>query len=237
MKIAFIPIDNRPICYDIIKDILSINSNIELFMPDIKYLGGLRKSADIDNIFEFIKKLDKIDYFIVCLDTLAYGGLIPSRRVGDSFDEIKKRILKFRESVASKCSKILAFSSIMRISNNNINEEEKTYWDKYGKKIFNWSYYSHKNNTDKLPLDVPFEIIQDYLETRKRNFEINKFYLELAKENFFDTLIFSKDDCAKYGLNIKEAEILEDLAQKNALSNVFIKTGADEIPLSLLTRA
>ena len=134
MKIAFIPIDNRPICYDIIKDILSINSNIELFMPDIKYLGGLRKSADIDNIFEFIKKLDKIDYFIVCLDTLAYGGLIPSRRVGDSFDEIKKRILKFRESVASKCSKILAFSSIMRISNNNINEEEKTYWDKYGKK-------------------------------------------------------------------------------------------------------
>ena len=237
MKIAFIPIDNRPICYDIIKDILSINSNIELFMPDIKYLGGLRKSADIDNIFEFIKKLDKIDYFIVCLDTLAYGGLIPSRRVGDSFDEIKKRILKFRESVASKCSKILAFSSIMRISNNNINEEEKTYWDKYGKKIFNWSYYSHKNNTDKLPLDVPFEIIQDYLETRKRNFEINKFYLELAKENFFDTLIFSKDDCAKYGLNIKEAEILEGLAKKNALSNVFIKTGADEIPLSLLTRA
>ena len=77
MKIAFIPIDNRPICYDIIKDTLSINSKIELFMPDIKYLGGLRKSADIDNIFEFIKKLDKIDYFIVCLDTLAYGGLIP----------------------------------------------------------------------------------------------------------------------------------------------------------------
>ena len=204
MKIAFIPIDNRPICYDIIKDILSINSKIELFMPDIKYLGGLRKSADIDNIFEFIKKL------------------VPSRRVRDSFDEIKKRILKFRESVASKCCKILAFSSIMRISNNNINEEEKTYWDKYGKKIFNWSYYSHKNNTDNLPLDVPFEIIQDYLETRKRNFEINKFYLELAKENFFDTLIFSKDDCAKYGLNIKEAEILEDLAQKNRYIFIFV---------------
>ena len=61
MKIAFIPIDNRPICYDIIKDILSINSKIELIMADIKYLGGIRKSAGIENIFEFIKKLDNID--------------------------------------------------------------------------------------------------------------------------------------------------------------------------------
>ena len=175
MKIAFIPIDNRPICYDIIKDILSINSNIELFMPDIKYLGGLRKSADIDNIFEFIKKLDKIDYFIVCLDTLAYGGLIPSRRVGDSFDEIKKRILKFRESVASKSSKILAFSSIMRISNNNINEEEKTYWNML--KTFNISpqtsiMFDDSQTNLKTAHDIGMKTV--WISTNERDNRYNK---------------------------------------------------------------
>ena len=117
----------------------------------------------------------------------------------------------------------------MRISNNNFNEEEKLYWQDYGKKIFDYSYKLHKDG--KIPLsDVPQQIIDDYLETRKRNFEINKIYLDWQKENFFNTLIFSKDDCAEFGLNVKEAQELESLGG-------FIKTGADEIPLTLLARA
>ena len=45
-----------------------------------------------------------------------------------------------------------------------------------------------------------------------------------------DTLVFSKDDCAEYGLNVKEARELEKLGG-------LTKTGADEIPLTLLARA
>lgn len=237
IKIGFIPIDNRPICYDIVEDIVKINSSIELFMPDIPSLGGLVEPAKTDNIFDFLKKLDA-DYLIVSLDTLTYGGLVSSRRCSDSFDEIKNKILKFKNIMQDKKCKILAFSSVMRISNNNINEEEKEYWNKFGKEIFSYSYNLHNAFENKLPLpkpNVPREILDDYLNTRKRNFEINKFYIELAKEGFFDTLIFSKDDCAKYGFNVHEAQLLA----RNSidLDNVFIKTGADEIPLSLLSRA
>ena len=77
---------------------------------------------------------------------------------------------------------------------------------------------------------MPSEILDDYLATRKRNFEINKIYLEWQKEGFFDTLIFSKDDCAEYGFNVQEAKALEELGG-------LTKTGADEIPLTLLARA
>lgn len=31
----------------------------------------------------------------------------------------------------------------------------------------------------------------------------------MAKQGLFDTLIFSKDDCAQYGFNVQEAKILE----------------------------
>ena len=237
MKIAIIPIDNRPICYDLIEDVLSIKTDIQFFLPKISDLGGLTTSSNVDNLFDFIENLDNVDSLIVCLDTLAYGGLVSSRRSLDSFNEVKKRVLKFREIASKKCKKILAFSSIMRISNNNINEEEKEYWSDFGKKIFDWSYNSHKNNSNSLPLVVPKEIINDYLETRKRNFEINKLYLELASENFFDTLIFSKDDCAQFGLNIKEASEIQNLIEEKKLKNVFVKTGADEIPLALISRA
>ena len=240
LKIALIGIDNRPICYDLIKDVLSIDKNIKLYMPDISYLGSLEKQANIDKIFDFIKNLPEIDYFIVALDTIAYGGLISSRRCSDKKEVIEQRIQKFKNEIKKRKAKILAFSSIMRISNNNINEEEKEYWAQWGKRIFDWSYYLHKSEVEKtfncVHNIIPNDILDDYLEGRKRNFEINKLYLSLAKEGFFDTLIFSKDDCAPFGLNVKEAMELEKIAKEENIKNVKIKTGADEIPLSLITR-
>ena len=231
MNIGFIPIDNRPVCYTLAKDIAEIDGAINLFLPPEELLGDLTKYAKTDEIFEWIKTLPKLDAFIISLDTIAYGGLIPSRRCPESFEEIKSRILKFKDILKEKEAKIYAFSSIMRISNNNINEEEKEYWSKWGKKIFDYSYQTHKLGCESCITNViPTEILDDYLNTRKRNFEINKIYLEWQKEGFFDTLIFSKDDCAEYGFNVQEAQILEKLGG-------FTKTGADEIPLTLLARA
>ena len=237
LNIAFIPIDNRPVCYTLAQQIAAIDRDLALFLPPREMLGDLNRSADINSIFSWLKKLENIDSIVVSLDTIAYGGLIPSRRSSETFEEIKKRMESFFALLREKNAKVYAFSSIMRISNNNINEEEKEYWSLYGEKIFKYSYELHKNAPDTdVKADVPPEIIQDYLKTRQRNFEINKMYLNLSKQGVFETLVFSKDDCAKYGLNVGEAQVLEESIRANAL-NALVKTGADEIPLSLLSRA
>lgn len=228
MKICIIPIDNRPVCYNLIQDIANIDKNIELYLPDRNLLGDLTKNANIEGILNWLKDLPKMDKIVLSLDTIAYGGLIPSRRSPATFEEIKTRINNLKEILKSKEAEIHAFSSIMRISNNNVNQEEKEYWNKYGTKIFEYSFNLHKNGFSET--DVPQEILEDYLSTRKRNFEINKIYLQWQKEGLFKTLVFSKDDCAEYGLNVKEAQELESLGG-------FTKTGADEIPLSLFSRA
>ncbi len=235
-KIAIVPIDNRPICYDLIEDVLRIDENIEFFMPKIEALGGLYSSANIRQLFDFLESLDKVDYLVVSLDTVAYGGLIPSRRCENTFEEIKERIEKFKDIASKKAKKILAFSSIMRISNNNINEEEKEYWKDYGTEIFDWSVKTHKLHQNIIN-NIPQEILDDYIATRKRNFDINKIYLNWAKEGFFDTLIFSKDDCFEYGLNVKEADELSSIIEEENIKSAKVKTGADEIPLALLSRA
>ena len=125
MKICIIPIDNRPVCYNLIQDIANIDKNIELYLPDRKLLGDLAKNADIEGILNWLKDLPKMDKMVLSLDTIAYGGLIPSRRSPATFDEIKNRINNLKEILKSKEAEIHAFSSIMRISNNNVNQEEK----------------------------------------------------------------------------------------------------------------
>lgn len=228
MKICVIPIDNRPVCYNLFEDIASVDRDIEIFIPPRNFLGDLTKNAQIENLFDWLKKISQVDGIVISLDTLAYGGLIPSRRCQENFEQIKQRLEKLKEILKEKNAKIYAFSSIMRISNNNVNQEEKIYWKDYGTKIFKYSYDSHKFGN--IQTDIPQEILDDYLNTRKRNFEINKLYLKWQKEGLFDTLIFSKDDCAEYGFNVQEAQELEKLGG-------FTKTGADEIPLTLFARA
>ena len=227
MKICFIPIDNRPVCYNLAKDIASIDENIELFIPPREFLGDLKKNAGVNEILEWLENLPACDAMVLSLDTIAYGGLIPSRRgvndkgIIENYDDIKRRVERLKPLMEGR--KVYAFSSIMRISNNNYNEEEKEYWKDWGKKIFEYSFSGFNDG-------IPSEILEDYLETRRRNFEINKLYLEWQKEGIFDTLIFSKDDCAPKGFNVEEAHELERLGGKT-------KTGADEIPLTLLARA
>ena len=223
MKIAFLPIDNRPVCYTLAKDIAGIDREIEFFIPPRKLLGDLKRVADIEGLISWLENLPQIDSLILSLDTLVYGGLIPSRRSKESLEELQTRLERIKPLLKNK--NVYAFSSIMRISNNNYNEEEKEYWSEYGKKIFDYSFSGGVNRND-----IPDEIIEDYLSTRKRNFTLNKTFLNWQKEGLFNTLIFSKDDCAEKGFNVEEAKELERLGGKT-------KTGADEIPLALLARA
>ncbi len=245
INIAVIPIDNRPVCYDLIYETLSINKNINIFMPPVEFLGDLKKVSKIGKILSWLKNLNNIDIVICSLDTIGYGGLIPSRRTCDSFVKVKKRIDRFLKIMKKHNAKIYAFSSIMRISNNNINEEEKVYWDKYGKLIFEYSTIVHKIINQKnltlipklkeLKKQIPKDILKDYIQTRLRNFKINKYYLNLQKNKIFNTLILSLDDCSEYGLNIFESCILNKKGK--GIDNFFIKTGADEIPFILATKA
>ena len=242
-RIAFLPIDNRPVCYQLPKQIASLDKENEIILPNISLLGNLKKTSDVEGLFLWLELIENVDIIVLSLDTIAYGGLIPSRRSNDTFEQVKERIDRLCSILARKSAKVYAFSSIMRISNNNINEEEKEYWAQYGQRIFEYSYNLHKMEKncagDNMlacncaATRIPENILQDYLSARQRNFKINTYYVALAKSGVFDTLVFSKDDCAQYGLNVKEAEELKKLASEN----IFIKTGADEIPLTLLSRA
>ena len=61
MKIAFVPIDNRPVCYTLPKIIAGIDEKIEFFIPQREDLGDLHKYANIENLFKWLENLPKLD--------------------------------------------------------------------------------------------------------------------------------------------------------------------------------
>ena len=150
LKIALIPLDNRPVSYTLPQQIASLNKNIKVFAPPREFLGGLVSYSQVDKILKWLDdvlKEEKIDYIVTSLDTIAYGGLIPSRRLNTKPEEIINNLNIFRNIVKKNNTKakIYGFSSIMRISDSYVNEEEKEYWDKFGKEIFKYSYLKHKS--------------------------------------------------------------------------------------------
>ena len=244
-RVALIPIDNRPVCYQLPKMIANMSDELELLLPQREFLGDLKIKADREKLFSWLETVENVDCIILSLDTLAYGGLVSSRKTSETFDEIIENLNVLKNILLKKKAKVFAFSSIMRISNNNINEEEKDYWSRWGKRIFDWSYNHHKslctndfealNKHNCINNTIPNEILDDYLMSRKRNFDINKVYLDWLKEGIFSYLVYSKDDCAEYGLNVLEAQELTKSIEEKKLS-AQVKTGADEIPLALIAR-
>ena len=97
VKIAFIPIDNRPVCYTLAQQIADMDCHLHLHLPDRSLLGDLTKQADIDGILNWLENLHEVDKVVVSLDTIAYGGLIPSRRCSDEYEKIVERIESFKE--------------------------------------------------------------------------------------------------------------------------------------------
>ncbi|MCM1266152.1 MAG: DUF4127 family protein, partial [Candidatus Gastranaerophilales bacterium] len=85
MKICFVPIDNRPVCYNLAKEIAKIDKDLELYIPPRNMLGGLTHNAKITELYSWLNKIPEVDAIILSLDTLAYGGLIPSRRCPETF--------------------------------------------------------------------------------------------------------------------------------------------------------
>lgn len=252
-KIIVIPMDDRPCTYNFPKQIAEINGT-HVVIPPKEWMGNLEKIADIKKISDLLlNNNENISGLVVASDTLAYGGLIPSRRNYDTFEKTTKNfdvLKKIKEQ--NPASKLYVCSTIQRISDSNENQEEKDYWKDYGKLIHNYSYeldkngsvniedyqngniekiLSVKNETKKL---IPTEILIDYITGRIRNLKVNKYLIDLVRNNIIDFLVISSDDSSSYGFNVIEKEILKNYIESSIKEKVIMYPGADEA-ISVLT--
>lgn len=247
-RLLVLPVDGRPVVCSQLKHLAQL-ARWDIALPPISLLGYFREAANRDEIGDWLmEQAAGVDGFVLSLDTLVYGGLVASRISTGREGELlaRARLLKtLRKMYPAK--PIYGFLAIMRISNNNVDEEEKEYWSSYGEVIWKWSYHAdrhliHGGENDlrlsqEAKSNIPASIREDYLATRSRNAAIAQAMLDLAGNETMHRLILFQDDNAPYGFNISETRALKRKIIDNKLcGRVKIYSGADEVAWTLTAR-
>ncbi len=248
-KIVMLPLDDRPVNYDY-PLLLAKIAGVQVMLPPRSWLGNPWRQSQHAQMVAWLKEnAPSADAIIVGADTLAYGGLIPSRSAPDTFEQAVEKLSVIQElKQANPQQVIYASSVIQRVSRDNSSEEEKYYWGEYGARMFRLSYLEHKSalheaskaeidERDALKKQIPVEIYTDYLGIRTRNHRVNRYMLDLVQNGVIDYLLLPQDDTMEYGWNIAEARQLQMLIRRKGLTQKAITyPGGDEIGCLLLTR-
>jgi len=228
----------------------SSNNEIQIIVPEKAILGDKKTPARSGDIEKFlIGNVPDCDCIILSIDMLVYGGLIPSRLHFLKKEEALSRleILKKIKQINPKV-KIYAFNCIMRTPQYDSNDEEPDYYAKYGYALFRRKYlldYRARNNgleehllAELAKIRIPQEIISDYENRRTFNEFINMEVVNYLKTGLLDFLVIPQDDSSPYGYTaISQKNVINEIKKKNLDMKVMIYPGADEVSLSLLTRA
>ena len=251
MQFVLIPLDNRPVTYQFPQMICKV-AGVPALVPPLELVGSLTAPSRPGGLSEWLSEMVKSrqpDRLLVCLDGVVYGGLINSRRGEESESEILNRLKEISvwKKLSTKPMSVYAQASIMRISDNYDNTEEKKYWSRYGREIFQWSELLHRNSIGmKVPQGslalaesrIEPAVRDDYLKTRRRNFNANKRLLDHVAKGEIDFLVFSQDDSGEFGLNVHEQDkLLKSAANLGISRKVMSYPGSDETLLTLLARA
>lgn len=247
---ALLPLDDRPVNYDY-PTYLARLAGYSLHLPPRDWMGNpWRESQHMRLVDWLAKEAESADVLVIAIDTLAYGGLIPSRTSYEPLESVLERLSVLKKIKVNRPGlPILASSVVLRISRANSSEEEKEYWATYGSAMFRLSYLEHKSSLAaastqeqaemaELSRSIPLEIYEDYLAGRRRNHQVNLRMVDWLEQGVFDFLLLPQDDTAEYGWNIAEARTLQaKLRRKNLTDRAITYPGADEIGSLLLASA
>jgi len=243
MKIGLIPLDERPVNTRYPQMIGQI-AGVEVMLPPSDILSNFRTVADCDKIAEWLgENVDEFDALIVSIETLVYGGLIPSRFTDDLAVTLLERLEVLRKIKHTHSHLLLfGFNVITRISKNPESVEEPDYWDVAGAQLYRYSqaYDRYVRADGDLPNrdDISDEHLLDFVRRRQRNHMVNLGVLDLLADDVFDLLVISSDDTSEYGFGSREKSwVAEWVDRRGGDDRLLMYPGADEVGSALLARA
>lgn len=248
-KIVMLPLDERPCNFDYPS--MMPRTEFDLVLPPKEFMGKKKQPGDTEKIADWlISNSYDADAMVISLDTLVYGGILPSRLHHSIEQELYGRVDTIRKiKEINPDVKLYLFGLIMRCPSYSSDDEEPDYYEICGKEIHLYGRYTHLEKLNKLTKDdradfdrikaiVKKEYLDDYLCRRQINLAVLMNCLELAKDGLADYFIIPQDDAAVYGFtSMDQIKVREYLKCNNLLTRTAMYPSADDTGLTLLARA
>lgn len=248
-KIVMLPLDERPCNFDYPS--MMPKTQFELVLPPKEIMGQKKKPGDTEKIARWLlEQVDGADAMVLALDTLIYGGIIPSRlhhweeaeliRRSDLLKELRRRNPRM---------KLYVFGLIMRCPSYSSDDEEPDYYEYCGAELHLYGKYTHLEQLGKLTEEdradflrvkeaVKEEDLSDFLSRRKLNLNVLMHCLNYAADGTTDYFIVPQDDSAVYGFTALDQMRVREFLKSNTLHRVTaMYPSADDTGVSLLARA
>lgn len=248
-KIVYLPLDERPCNYEF-PYMLAQGSEATMVRPKLELMGKKKQPGLTEALWTWLEEeCADAEGAIISLDTLLYGGIVPSRLHSLTSNECRERLARLQQlKQRNPRLKLFAFHLIMRCPQYSNSDEEPDYYEHYGRELFRKGYILHRQElglaTDSeleellhIQSILPKEVEDDYLGRRAINVEANKAALQYAQEGVIDFLIIPQDDSAPFGWTAKDQQLVrKEIALRNAELRSLMYPGADEAGCTLIAR-
>ena len=248
-KIVMIPLDERPCNYKY--PTILPKEDYQVILPSKDIMCKHKEGANLNLLAEWlIEESVDADAIILSLDTLIFGGLVPSRLHHFSFSDLINRldiIKKIKENNLKV--KLYGLELIMRCPSYSSADEEPYYYDYVGKEIhrlgelYHFESLNRLNEAEKEELEylknyIKKDYIDDYLQRRDINLKVLLETLKLVKEEYFDYFIVPQDDASEYGFTAMDQIRVRKYIKENFLhTRISMYPAADDVGISLISRA
>lgn len=243
--VALVPLDERPVNVTL-PQMAVATAGAECRVPPAELLASGRTPADRAGLADWLlQQSQQVSALVVCLDTLAYGGLIGSRISDqDTPDALSGWQVLDTIHTSRPDLPIFAVSVITRAANQDDAGEEPQYWQHYGRRLHALGGALHRrhNGVDHelsaLIDQVPAATRTDYLSRRLRNHELNLEAIRRVADGTLTRLLITSDDTAAWSAGSLEDRWLRYWVEALELDEqVLLHPGADEVGICLSTRA
>lgn len=229
-------------------------AGIRVIEPPLRMLGDYIAPGDVAGIARMLRSSParEADAFVISADMLAYGGLDASRVPGGvSYDEAMRRMQVLRDLRALRPHAwIGAFGTIMRLEPTSVTRVGEAVNYSEIAQYPTWQYVwdlaqlhdpplpSEEAGAARLRALIGDRVLNDYLQTRKRNRNVDSALLRFAADGTVNRLVLGQDDAGPVGLHVRDVRALQDeLQQLGIADRASIEPGADELGLALIAHA
>jgi hypothetical protein len=229
-------------------------AGVRVVEPPMSMLGDYIAPGDVEGISAWLQRSParEASSFVISTDMLAYGGLDASRVPGG----VSQAAALERLGVLARLRRehprawIGAFGTIMRLEPTSVTAvgEAANYsqiaqnptWE------YIWNYAqlhdpplpSEEKRAAHLRSLIGERVLDEYLETRTRDRNVDLAQLQLAANGTVDRLVLGQDDAGPVGLHVKDVRALQDAVRQSGIAQrASIEPGADELGLVLVAHA